>query len=223
MRYLTPCQVLREDLWKAMKKAVDARAKTPDVAAMSTRERILHETWHMLEQRRGQSVRLEDIAKAAGVSRQAIYLHFGSRAELFIQTARYADERLNAVERFQAVCAEKGDRALDAFIAWWASYIPDIYGLAKAFLTLQATDEAAAAAWADRKRAMYQGSLIALQAVRHEGLLASQWTVRLAADFLWAILSIETWEYLTIDRGWSNEQYVERMQMAAQSALTRER
>ena len=208
-----------------MKKTIDSAVRepnTPDVAAMNTRERILHETWHLLEQCRGQSVRLEDIAKAAGVSRQAIYLHFGSRAELFIQAARYADERLNALARFQAVCAETGDRALDAFIAWWASYIPDIYGLAKAFLALQETDEAAAAAWADRKRAMYQGSLTALRSVKHAGLLAPQWPVRLAADFLWAILSIETWEYLTIERGWSNDQYIARMQMAARDALTRQ-
>ena len=32
-----------------------------------------------MEKRRGQGVLMKDIAEAAGVSRQALYLHFGSR------------------------------------------------------------------------------------------------------------------------------------------------
>lgn len=35
-----------------------------------------------MEDRRGQGVRMGDIAKAAGISRQAIYLHFDTRTAL---------------------------------------------------------------------------------------------------------------------------------------------
>lgn len=189
---------------------------------ITTRERILRESWHMLEQRRGQSVRLEDIAKAVGVSRQAIYLHFRSRSELFIATARYVDDQLHLMERIQEACEAEANRAIEALITWWASYIPEIYGLARALLILRETDEAASAAWADRMQAMYSGFLSAMQCIADCGLLSADWNAEQAADFLWALLSIETWERLTVDRGWSKEQYIERMQLAARRALMRQ-
>ena len=186
---------------------------------ITTRERILRETWRMLEERRGQSVRLGDIAKAAGVSRQALYLHFGSRSELFIATARYVDDQLHLTERIQEACEAEANRAIEALITWWANYVPDIYGLARALLALRETDEAAAAAWSDRMRAMYSGFRTAMQCVADNSLLSADWDAEQAADFLWALLSIETWERLTIDRGWSKEQYIERMRLAARRAL----
>ena len=66
-----------------------------------TRERILKETWHLMEKRRGQGVRIEDVAQAAGVSRQAVYLHFGSRAELLIATTHYLDATLHGAQKLQ--------------------------------------------------------------------------------------------------------------------------
>jgi AcrR family transcriptional regulator len=188
---------------------------------ITTRERILRETWQ-LEERRGQSVRLEDIAKSAGVSRQALYLHFGSRSELFIATARYVDDQLHLMARIQEACEAEANRAIEALITWWANYVPDIYGLARALLILRETDEAASAAWADRMQAMYSGFLSAMQSIADCGLLSADWDAEQAADFLWALLSIETWERLTIDRGWSKERYIERMQLAASRALMRQ-
>ena len=57
-----------------------------------TRTRILAAALALLESSGGQEVRMQDIAKAAGVSRQAVYLHFKSRAELLIATTLYVDE-----------------------------------------------------------------------------------------------------------------------------------
>src|SRR6185369_14142448 len=93
-----------------------------------TRERILKETWRLMEQ--DGSTRLEDIAKAAKVSRQAVYLHFHSRPELLIATVRYVDEALNLSERIRKACSmSSGQMSIDAFVELWANYIPDIYGL----------------------------------------------------------------------------------------------
>jgi len=195
---------------------------TPDTP--DTRERILRETLRLMEQRRGLGVRIEDIARAAGVSRQAVYLHFGSRTELLVATARYLDERLRLPERIHQVFApasgpKSGPERLDGYIAFWASYIPGIYGLAKALLTLRDTDEAAAAAWSDRMNAVRQGCLVVVQQLHKEGVLASAWTVEAAADFFWAALAIELWERLTRERGWTHEQYLDAMQRAIRQAL----
>jgi AcrR family transcriptional regulator len=187
-----------------------------------TRERILQETWHLMEQRRGQGVRIEDIAKAAEVSRQAVYLHFGSRAGLLIATVRYVDEALGLAERLRPVLKrQSGAEMLDAYVIFWANYIPDIYGLAKALLAVRETDEAAAAAWADRMNALYQGCADTVQCLVIEERLALEWTPEEAADFFWVALSIETWEHLTTERGWSQEQYIRRTQEVLKKALLR--
>jgi AcrR family transcriptional regulator len=188
-----------------------------------TRERILETTWRLLESHRGQSVRLEDIAREAGVSRQAVYLHFGSRTELFIATARYVDEVLRLperIERIQQACSTGGGIAgMREMVAFWGNYIPEIYGLARALISIQETDEAAAAAWAGQMEAFYQGCFLTLEQIAREGLLAPTWTLETATDFFWAMLSIEIWERLTIERGWSNDQYIKRMQWAVERTL----
>ena len=210
-------------------KSPDANAPKRDEDAapsetLDTRERILRATWQLLEERRGQNVRLEDVAHAANVSRQAVYLHFGSRTTLFVETARYADESLKLMERIREACdAETGVVAIEAYVRFWAGYVPDIYGLAKALLILRETDEAAAAAWNDRMAALREGCLTILRQMNRNDApaipLAAPWTVETAADFFYATLSIPTWESLTIERGWSSEEYIERVTLAIMRAL----
>jgi AcrR family transcriptional regulator len=178
----------------------------------------------MLERQRGQGVRLEDIAHAAGVSRQALYLHFGSRADLFIATVRHVDAVLGAHERVARMCQEACQpghavRGVEELVAFWGTYLPEIYGLVKALLALRDTDEAAAAAWTDRMEEFFQGCHFVVVQLARDEVLAPIWTVETAADFLWALLSTEMWERLTIERRWSQAQYIERMQLAAKRAL----
>jgi AcrR family transcriptional regulator len=188
-----------------------------------TRKRILDVTHRLMEERRGRDVRLEDIARAARVSRQAVYMHFGSRAGLLVATARYLDETLGLEERLRpAREAVNGVQRLDAYVEFWANYIPEIYGLANALLTVRDTDQAAAAAWADRMQALYQGCMTTIQCLVRDGLLASEWTVQEAADFMWALISIRNWEHLTIERGWTQDQYIVRIKMILNRALVRE-
>jgi AcrR family transcriptional regulator len=185
-----------------------------------TRERILKETRRLMEERRGKDVRLEDIAQAAGVSRQAVYLHFGSRSGLLIATARYLDEVLGLGERAKPYReATNGIEKLDAHVEFWGNYIPDIYGLAKALLTVRETDEAAAAAWDDRMTAVYQGCTNVVQLLAEQGLLAPEWTKEEAIDFYFALIAIPTWENLTMERDWSNRQYIERIQSVLKKTL----
>jgi len=184
-----------------------------------TRKRILKETRRLMEERRGQGVRIEDIARAAEVSRQAVYMHFGSRTELLVATARYLDEVLGLTQRLARCREARGIESLEAYVEFWGNYIPDVYGLAKALMTVRETDEAAAAAWNDRMAAVYGGCIASVQCLVEAGVLAPGWTVATAADFMWATLSIAVWEHLTIERGWTNEQYVERITMALKKAL----
>src|SRR4028118_1156450 len=96
-----------------------------------TRTRIVEATWRLMEERNGQGVRMRDVAEAAGVSRQAVYLHFGSRAELMVATARYGDEVRGLDERLRRYRATTaGVERLEAFVEFWGDYIPESSGVA---------------------------------------------------------------------------------------------
>lgn len=188
-----------------------------------TRTRILQATAKLLEERRGLDVRMRDIADAAKLSRQALYLHFGSRTDLMVATTRYLDEVYGLEERLQRYnAATAGIDILDAFVEFWGGYIPKIYSLATTLLAARETDEAAAAAWNDRMDAVRDGCRNAVEGLARDGMLAPIWSRDEAIDLLWAMLSIRNWENLTIDCGWSPEQYVDRMQRLTKRALVRD-
>jgi AcrR family transcriptional regulator len=169
-----------------------------------------------MEQQRGQGVRMSDIAAAAGVSRQALYLHFSSRTELLVETTRYGDEVRGVEERVnQCRIAPTGVGVLEAYIDFWGNYLPEIYGIAKALLAVRETDEAAAAAWNDRMEALRECCRYAIEALGRDGMLASEWTPEQATDLLWTMLSVQNWEQLTLECGWSNSQYIARLQTLA--------
>jgi AcrR family transcriptional regulator len=187
-----------------------------------TRKRILTETWRLMEERRGQGVRLSDIAQAAGISRQAIYLHYSSRAELLIATVRYVDEVHDLDQRLSFFRqASGGLQTLQAYVEFWGSYIPEIYGLAKALLVARENDADAAAAWDDRMEAQRFGCRCVIECLEHEHLLAPGWDIPEATDMMWGMLSVNIWENLTIERGWSQSQYITRIQTALKRILTR--
>ncbi|MBV1916379.1 MAG: TetR/AcrR family transcriptional regulator, partial [Pseudomonadales bacterium] len=181
-----------------------------------TRTRILDATMRMLEEQGGRGVRMGDIAKAAGISRQAVYLHFASRTELLVATTRHLDEVLDLDHRLApSRTATSGVERLELFIDHWGRYIPDIYGVAKALLLARDTDEAAAAAWSDRMQAMRDGCRAAIEMLHSEGDLSSDWTRETATDALWTMLLVPNWESLTRECGWSTSQYIDWMTIMA--------
>jgi AcrR family transcriptional regulator len=185
-----------------------------------TRTRILEATWKLVEAQRGQGIRMGDIAKAAGISRQALYLHFTSRADLLIATTHYIDEVRGLHERNRHWReAQSGLEKLDAFVEFWANYIPEIYGLGKALLAVYDTDEAAAAAWNDRMTSLRSGCRRTIEALYQEGQLAAEWTCDNATDIFWTLLSVRNWEQLTVECGWSPEQYITQLKKVLRRIL----
>ena len=189
-----------------------------------TRSRILNAAWKLLESDQGTGVRMADIAKEAGVSRQAVYLHFPTRTELLVATTRHLDAVKNIDNRLAASReAATGTERLDAFIEAWGNYIPEIYGVAKALLALKDTDEAAALAWDDRMQAVRHGCRAAVQALKNDGVLSPDISPQKATDILWAILSVRQWELLTVECGWPQNRYIELTKTMARRMLLIER
>lgn len=184
-----------------------------------TRQRILKQALQLLEKNQGKNVRMGDIAKAAGVSRQAIYLHFKSQADLMVATVQFGDELQGAAELVAPWREAKGADKLDTWIEFWGNYIPKIFGVAKALMLARETDEAAAVAWNDRMNDVRKSCRKTIQELSSKDLLDDRWSVKSASELLWTMLSIPAWEQLTVACGWSDKQYVERMKLLARQTF----
>jgi len=186
----------------------------------TTRDRILTSTWNLLESGDPTATRMADIAKVAGISRQALYLHFPNRGELLIATARYLDEVKEVDKRLVASrTATSGGERLDAYIDAWGGYIPEIYGMAKAFWALWDTDPEARAAWQDRMDAVRHGCAAAVDAIARDKALAPGLTKTAATDLLAMLISVRNWEYLRQERGWSQKRYIQAMKTMARQSI----
>ena len=159
---------------------------------------------------------MTDIAKRAGISRQALYLHFATRAELLIAATRYLDEIKNTDIRLApSRAAATGVERLDAYIEAWGNYIPDIYGIIKALLAMKDTDPEAANAWNGRMQAMREGCEAAILALDRDGKLSPDHSPEDATNILWTMLSVRNWEQFTIECGWSQGKYIETLKFLA--------
>jgi len=185
-----------------------------------TSSRILQATLDLLLSDDGASARMSDIAKKAGVSRQAVYLHFDNRAELLIAATIHLDEILKSSARLApSRAAETGIERLDAFVLAWGNYIPEIYGVSKALIELSATDAAAKAAWNKRMRDVREGCEAAISALARDKMLAPGLSETDATDILWTMLSVRNWEHSRFTCEWSQEKYVDMTTIIARRAV----
>lgn len=186
----------------------------------TTRERILQSTWSALLDGSTPRVRMSDIASSAGISRQALYLHFANRTELLIETTHYID-RVKDIDRrlARSRSASSGLERLEAYIDAWGNYIPEIYGVANALMMMSVTDDDARLAWNGRLAAMREGCDAIVATLSREGRLSHRFTPLEATDLLCVHLSVETWRYLRDRCGWNQTRYVEVMQQTLKTTL----
>ena len=190
---------------------------------INTKSRILEVTWRLLESG-NKAIRMADIAKAAGVSRQALYLHFPSRAELLVATTRHIDKVKNVEARLaRSRSASSGVERLHAFVDAWGGYIPQIHGISVALRAMRDTDKEAAAAWEDRMQAVRQGCEAAVLAILQDGYLKEGITEITGVDLLWTLLSVENWERLVLECGWSQSEYEQTLKKIAEVSLMSQR
>lgn len=188
-----------------------------------TKTRILQAAWVLLEGDDPAKSRMGDIAKQAGISRQALYLHYPTRAELLVATARHIDAVKDVEARLApSRGATTGEQRLTEFIRFWCNYLPEIAGVSRAFITMMDADDAARAAWQDRMQALHEGCHAAISDLQRDGALQGQWTITSGADWLAAQLSYHNWDFLVRNKGWSQSDYIQCLTRTAQQALVKQ-
>ncbi|MDJ0706041.1 MAG: TetR/AcrR family transcriptional regulator [Leptolyngbyaceae cyanobacterium MO_188.B28] len=170
-----------------------------------THEEILDSAWDMIAEQ-GADVSMLDIAKAVGISRQAIYLHFGTRGGLLMALVKRADERYRIREDFfEALDTRSPAERLDACLRVWLTFVPKILPVAKDLIRLRATDPDASAAWEDRMSDLRSWLRQLAESLYSEGALASSWTIEEATDYIWTASSVQVWDLLVVERNWKQD------------------
>jgi AcrR family transcriptional regulator len=174
----------------------------------------------MIEAANGGVPGMSELARAVGISRQALYLHFPDRAALLLALVAHVDER----EDLQAGIAEveSAPDAAGQIRAWarmqaWRN--PRIAPLARALDQARHTDRAASQAWRDRTDNRMRGAVAIITRLSGEGRLHPTWTLEEAATLVWELISFRVWDDLVNDSGLSPDRYVDIVTATALAAL----
>lgn len=182
---------------------------------MTTRDRILRACLDLME--KGASSRMSDIAKAAGVSRQALYLHFTSRAELLVEVTFYLDRIYGTEVRLApSRAAKNGRERLRAFLTAWADYLPLVAPTLRALTAMSLSDAEASTALTQRMTDLHEGCEAAIAALSRDGVLSSDFSIADASDLLWAMCQVDVWYRLTQMRGWSQDDFTKHLLTSAE-------
>ena len=191
-------------------------------SSTNSSSRILDAALALITKRGDASVTLAQIAKAARVSRQAVYLHYADRADLMVALACHADKRRDLEKDIRKVLgAPTGAAALAEMVALQARCNPDIWAVARALDAVRRTDDAAERSWQDRLKGRLEGCHRVIARLEAEGNLRRDLNRETAADLLWTLTSLRTWEDLVLQRGWSPEQYQTHITRVLLATLTR--
>ena len=186
-----------------------------------TRTRVLDAAWALLEER-GTGIRIADIAERAGVSRQAVYLHFGDRTSLFVALGDYIDvsfgrDRLRA----DVFGAPTGVESLRRWVQTMGWYTAKIDSVSRILELATESDEALTAVWKDRMTGRRGHVRRIADRIAAEGQLADGWTAEAAADLIFTVTLPGPWRVLTSVAGWSKEQYAREITRLLERSLLR--
>ena len=193
------------------------------MSSANSKSRILDAALALIQRRKGADVSMAEIAKAAGVSRQAVYLHFADRADLMLALVRYAHEKLGAAEQLLKLeQAANGVAAMKLWVSLQARTNPNIWSVARSLEVVRRTDEAAERGWQDRLKHRLELCRRIVTRMYNDGVLEERVTPEVATELLWSITSLRAWEDLVLERGWTASQYEERITTLLYDALVKE-
>ena len=192
---------------------------SPQPGDPATRVRILEAVLEAIVAGEEDVLNMAAVARRAGVSRQAVYLHFPGRAALGVAAVRWLDEREDLAAAASTVAAATTPAAtLDAYADFLGAHNPRIAPVVRMAYRLRAIPELEEA-WQDRLRERRRGAAQIARRIADAGVLAAPFTTETAGDWLAAMGSVLLWEELTQDLGWSARRYVQHLRASFRATL----
>lgn len=187
----------------------------------NSRTQILEAALALITRRGDANVTMANVGRAAGVSRQAVYLNFADRADLMLALVRYADERRGLEGEIHKIrTAPSGLAAVRELVALQARTNPEIWAIARALDAVRRSDAEVEKSWQDRLNHRLQGCRQIVTRLANDGVLRKELKPSTAADILWSVTSLRAWEDLVLQRGWTPVQYEKRVYELLRIALT---
>jgi AcrR family transcriptional regulator len=190
-------------------------------ASEATRRRILEAARATLERGPLGALKVDEVARAAGVSRSTVYLLYGSRAGLFGALARYLRDEAG----FEAlVVSSRLPDALEAYrtsariaIRMYAR-LPE---LARALFSLAAIDPDAVAAVRAIEDGRRPGQAHLARGLHDQGYLRAGVSVEEATDILNVLTSFQAFDELFSGSGLDAEMVADRLIAIGERSLCR--
>lgn len=187
----------------------------------ATRHRLLVAARSLIEER-GCGVGLGEIGRRAGVSRQAVYLHWASKAELLTDLVTWVEEQENLGALLEPVrTAATGEEAMERLVDVGAVFEPRIQALAGAIRRAVDLDPAIDALSRDRMTRRFHAMRDVVARIEAEGRLAPEWDVDTAAAFVWALTTPVAFDLLVDQRGWTAEDWAASTKRLLRGAILR--
>jgi AcrR family transcriptional regulator len=174
-----------------------------------TRTQILEAARGMFEELGYYGAGLGAVAKEAGVSRQAIYLHFPSKAELLtaLHLHIFATDVLPVVERHPITEEMTALDALETMIAVDVEVISKVWRIHEALTTARRQHPEVEETLRPREDDRYGELLDRTRRLKKDGELPPGMRPGALADMLWGLVSVGTYTSLVNERGWSLDRY----------------
>jgi AcrR family transcriptional regulator len=190
-------------------------------AADGTRRRILDAARATLERGPLRALKVDEVAKAAGVSRSTVYLLYGSRAGLFDALARYLRDESGfgaLIEAFRLPDALDALRTAQRVAVRMYATMPD---LARALFTLAAIDPDAVAAVRAIEDGRRPGQAEIARRLAAQGYLRDEVTVEEATDILTVVTSFQAFDELFSGGGLAPDVVADRLIAMADRSICR--
>jgi AcrR family transcriptional regulator len=173
-----------------------------------TRARLLDAAWDLTNEVGLPDLTLAEVGARAGVSRQAVYLHFGNRATLVMEMARRYDRTSGFVGRLVATRELPPRDGFLTMLEEWFDYLPTILALFRALEAAAYAGQEGGETYHDRMADWWEAIRIAVARLADDGQLAGGWTIERAADWVWTWTHAAAYHHLVVDRGWTHHDAV---------------
>jgi AcrR family transcriptional regulator len=190
------------------------------VAADETRRRILEAMYERLRKSPATAVSIDQVARDAGVARSTVYLVFESRAGLFDGLAKYVLERSGFGAINEAVRhPDAREHLRGALRAGARMYAADLEVIRALHATARVDPDVDAGAVQRLEEGRAGGMRYLARRLHEQGLLRPDVSQKEAADMLWVLTSLESFDLLHTGRGLSPAKAADRLVEMAERAV----